>query len=120
MRLTAFALGALALGVPAAAMPVSTFLTKIDKLASEGPLATVTSDATLLKKELQDDAASLRAERLAAAQAGKKPAYCPTAQGASPTLDEIVEGLKKVPPRQRDSTEVKDALRSYMAQRFPC
>lgn len=99
-------------------MPVSTFLAKLDKLAAEGPLATVTSDAALLKKELQDSAASLRAERLAAAQQGKTPAYCPT--GQSPSFDEIVAGLKAVPPADRDKTEVKDALRSYMARRYPC
>ena len=120
MQLRAIALASLAVASPAPGMPVSTFLTKIDKLAAEGPLGTVTSDAALLKKELQDDAASLRAERLAAAQQGKKPAYCPDPSGSGPSIDEIVAGLKQVPPANRDKTEVKDALRAYMAQRFPC
>lgn len=120
MRLRAIAFTALAVSAPAIAMPVSTFLAKIDKLAAEGPLATVTSDATLLKKELQDDAASLRAERLAAAQHGNTPAYCPGPTGGSPSIDEIVGGLKEVPVDRRDTTEVKDALRAYMARRFPC
>ena len=62
---------ALAAAAPALAMPVSTFLAKMDKLISEGPMATATSDAALVKKELQDDAAALRSERVAATQDGK-------------------------------------------------
>ena len=120
MRLPAVVLGLLTISSPASAMPVSTFLAKLDKLAAEGPLATVTSDAALLKKELQDSAASLRAERLGAAQAGKTPAYCPDPQGAPPSSDEIIDALKEVPAAQQAATEVKDALRSYMARRFPC
>jgi hypothetical protein len=116
-----FALFALAaLPSAASAMPVSTFLAKFDKLTKEGTMATATSDASLLKKELQDDAAALRAERLAAAAAGKTPAYCPDAQAAQPTLQEIVAGLKAAPEAKRGTTEVKDALRSFMAKRFPC
>jgi hypothetical protein len=116
------ALGAAALAVsaPAAAMPVSVFLSKMDKLTSEGPMAAATSDAALLKKELQDDAAALRSERLAASQAGKTPPYCPGGDAAQPTLQEIVGGLKSVPEAERSKTDVKDALRSFMAKRFPC
>jgi hypothetical protein len=111
---------ALAAAVPAAAMPVSTFLSVMDKLISEGPMATATSDAALVKKELQDDAAALRSERVAATQDGKTPPYCPGEGAAQPTLEEIVAGLKAVPEAKRGTTEVKDALRSFMAKRFPC
>jgi hypothetical protein len=111
---------ALAAAVPASAMPVSTFLAKMDKLTSEGPMATATSDAALIKKELQDDAAALRSERLAATQAGKTPPYCPKEGAARPTLEEIVAGLKAVPEAKRGTTDVKDALRAFMAKRFPC
>jgi hypothetical protein len=111
---------ALATAIPASAMPVSVFLAKMDKLTSEGPMATATSDAALVKKELQDDAAALRSERLAATQAGKSPPYCPKEGAAQPTLEEIVAGLKAVPEAKRGTTEVKDALRTFMAKRFPC
>jgi hypothetical protein len=108
------------IGTPASAMPVSTFLTKVDQLAKEGAMATATSDAALLKKELQDDAAALRSERLAATQIGKTPPYCPGGDVAQPTLQEIVSGLKSVPEAKSGTTEVKDALRAFMAKRFPC
>jgi hypothetical protein len=114
------ALAALTLAAPAAAMPVSTFLAKFHSLEAKGALATVTSDATLLKTELQDDAAALRAERLAAVQAGTTPAYCPDAAAGPPSFDEIIGALNEVPPADQGKTEVKDALRAYMARRFPC
>lgn len=101
-------------------MPVSTFLAKMDQLSKEGAMATATSDAALLKTELQDDAAALRAERIAATAAGKIPAYCPDANAPQPTLEDIVAGLRAVPEAERGRTEVKDALRSFMAKRFPC
>lgn len=118
-RLAAF-IALATLSTAAAAMPVSTFLAKMDQLSTEGAMATATSDAALLKKELQNDAAALRAERMAATAAGKTPAYCPDASAAQPTLEDIVAGLKEVPEAQRSKTEVKDALRSFMAKRFPC
>ena len=119
MRSAVLALSALAFGTSAGAMPVSTFLAKMDNLAKAGALATMTSDAALVKKELQDDAATLRAERMAAEQAGKAPAYCPDTSG-SLSLEEIVGGLKAVPAAEQGKTEVKDALRALMAKRFPC
>jgi hypothetical protein len=109
-----------AVSAPASAMPVSTFLAKMDQLAKEGAMATATSDAALLKKELQGDAAALRAERMADTAAGKTPAYCPDSNAPQPTLDDIVAALKTVPEAQRGRTEVKDALRAFMAKRFPC
>ena len=120
MRFAAAGLAALALGAQASAMPVATFLSKIDTLMKEGQLATMTSDAALVKKELQDDAAALHAERLAASQAGKAPAYCPDPRAPQPTGAEIILALKQVPQADQGKTEVKDALRSYLATRFPC
>jgi hypothetical protein len=111
---------ALVVAAPASAMPVAIFLDKVDKLAKQGALGAMTSDASLVKRELTDDAAALRSERLAATQAGKTPPYCPDAQSAPPSVDEIIAGLKQVPAADRSKTEVKDALRVYMAKRFPC
>jgi hypothetical protein len=108
------------LASPAAAMPLTTFLTKIDALARAGPVAAASSDGQLIRKEMEDDAAALHDERVAAASAGKIPAYCPTPQSGPPSLDEIVTGLKEVPEAARGKTEVRDALRAYLAKRFPC
>jgi hypothetical protein len=105
---------------PAAAMPVSTFLAKIDVLARAGAVAAASSDGQLIRKELEDDAAALHDERIAAAKAGKTAAYCPTQGSGPPSLEEIVKGLKQVPEADRGKIEVRDALRDYLAKRFPC
>jgi hypothetical protein len=121
MRKPVTALAAICvLASPAAAMPLSTFLAKIDSLVRAGPAAAATSDAQLIKKELEDDAAALHDERVAAAKAGKSAAYCPAPQSGPPSLEEIVGGLKQVPEAERSKTEVRDALRAYLAKRFPC
>jgi len=120
VRVAILGLGSLAFAASASAMPVSAFLSKVDKLAKAGAVATMSSDAALIKKELEDDAAALRAERLAATQSGKTPAYCPDAGSGPPSLEEIVAGLKAVPEAKRSGTQVKDALRAFMARRFPC
>lgn len=83
-------------------------------------MATATTDATLLKKELADSAAALRTERIEAASAGRTPAYCPSERTAQPTFNDIVGALDAVPIESRAKTEVKDALRAYLGKRFPC
>lgn len=115
-------LAAVALTMPAAAanaMDVATFLAKADGLEKQGLLALASSDYKLLKAEVQNASTQLRAERVAAQRARRKPAYCPTEQaGLSPS--EIVAHLRTIPPPQRRRTQVKDALRSLLARKYPC
>ena len=59
------------------AMTVAVFLEKADALKSRGALALFSSDLRLLKSEVTTAGAALRAERLAAERAGRRPAYCP-------------------------------------------
>lgn len=120
MRFYLFALAAAAVGGSASAMPVSTFLAKAEALKSKGPLALLSSDYKVLKNEVRGSAAALREERLAAAKAGRKAAYCPTGNGLGLSVDEIMGAMRAVPAQQRGRTEVKDALRAHLAQRFPC
>ena len=104
----------------AAAMPVSTFLQKAQALKASGPLALLSSDYRLLKNELSSTMEALHSERLAAVHAGRPPAYCPTQQSGSMSVGEIVGAMNAVPPAARQSTDVKDAMRTHMARRFPC
>ena len=103
----------------AAAMPVSTFLAKADKLQSKGPLAMFSGDMKLLQNTIKADAAALRAERVAAQAAGKRPAYCPPGP-IKMGVKEVITAMRAVPPAQRAATDTKDALRAYFARRFPC
>ncbi len=107
---------------PAAAqsMPLPTFLAKADSLKKKGPLALFSGDLKTLKREMQESAKLLRAERLAAAKAGKKPAYCPPEKGVAMGAEEILDHLRAIPVAERARMTSKDGFRSFMAKKYPC
>ena len=111
---------ALAPLAPAAAMPVSTFLAKADRLQKKGPLAMFSGDLKLLMGQIKTDAAELRAENKALEAAGRKKAYCTPAGGVKLGNRDILTAMQAVPPAQRAATDTKSALRAYFARRFPC
>jgi hypothetical protein len=105
----------------AQSMPLPTFLAKADSLKKKGPLALFSGDLKLLKKEMQESAKLLRAERLAGAKAGKKPAYCPPEKGGGALeADEILSHLNTIPAAQRARMTTKDGFRSLLVKKFPC
>jgi hypothetical protein len=118
-RILAGAMLALA-PVAATAMPVSTFLTKADKLQSKGPLAMFSGDLRLLMGQIKTDAGELRAENKAAEAAGRPKAYCTAPGGVRMSNRDILSAMNAVPPAQRARTSTKDALRAYFARGFPC
>ena len=103
-----------------AAMPVSTFLAKADRLKSKGPLAMFSGDLKLLMGQIKTDAGELRAENKAAAAAGKPKAYCTPDGGVKMSDRDILAAMQAVPPAERSRTSTKAALRAYFARRFPC
>jgi hypothetical protein len=114
--------GALLVAAPvvAAAMPVSTFLAKADKLQKKGALAMFSGDLKLLMGQVKTDAAELRAENKAAEAAGKSKAYCTPPGGVTLSNRDVLGAMKAVPPAERARTSTKAALRAYFARRFPC
>ena len=106
--------------VAAAAMPVSTFLAKADKLQKKGALAMFSGDLKLLMRQIKTDAAELKAENKAAAAAGRPKAYCTPPGGVKLSNRDILSAMQAIPPAQRTRTSTKDALRAYFARRFPC
>jgi hypothetical protein len=101
------------------AMTVSVFLQKAEALKKRGPMALLSSDLGLLKTEVRTAAAALKSERDAATRAGRRPAFCPPA-GTSLGADEVLTAFRAIPEPQRQRMEVRDALRMYMARRYPC
>jgi hypothetical protein len=83
-------------------------------------MAIFSSDMGRLKKEIQNSAKELRAERLAAKAAGRKPAFCPPEKGAALNASEILSHFRSIPPAQRDRMRTREAMRSLMARKFPC
>ena len=111
------AVGALAAS-PAAAMPVSTFLTKAEALQKKGAMALFSSDIGVLKKEVQASGSQIKAERLAAIKAGRKPDFCPPAK-ASMGSDELLSHLRAIPAAQR-AMPFKAAYKGFLVRKFPC
>ena len=103
----------------AQSMPVSTFLAKADALQSKGPLALMSSDLGLLKREVRAAGKSLRDERLALVAAGRKPAYCPPAK-SSMNSDELLAAMRAISPAERPRTDVRSALKLLMIKKYPC
>lgn len=105
----------------ASAMPVSVFLAKVEALKKKGPLALFSrGEIKRLGNQIQLDAAELRKERLAAKAAGRPQAFCPPEGGVKMTDKDVLVAMEAVAPAQRSRTSTKDALRVYMAKRFPC
>lgn len=102
----------------AQAMPVSQFLAKADALKRKGPLALLSSDLGLLKREIQNSGKALRAEQLAAQKAGRQGSYCMPAKAAVGP-DELLEHFRAIPPAQR-GMPVKAALANLMRKKYPC
>ncbi len=104
----------------AAAMPVSTFLAKADRLQKKGPMAMFSGDLKLLTRQIKADAAQLRAANKAAAAAGRPKAYCTPEAGVKMSNRDVLTAMQAVPAAQRSTTSTRDALRAYFAKRFPC
>ena len=114
----------LLLAVPAAAvaqsMPVATFIAKADALQRKGPLALFSSDLKLLTHQIKADFAGLRTERRAAEAAGTTTAFCPPAAGAKLTDKDILSAMQAVPTERRGTTSTREALKTFLARRYPC
>lgn len=117
MIAAALLLGAAA---PGSAMSVATFLAKAESLKKKGPLALFSGDLKLLTKQIEADAASIRAERLAARSAGRPTAFCPPEGGVKLTDKDVMQAMEAVPAPRRAQTTTRDAMRGFMARRFPC
>ena len=103
----------------AEAMNVAVFLERATALEKKGMRAIFSSDLKVLKGEVETASTQLRAERIAAQKAGKAPAYCPPAKsGMSP--QELLAQLRTIPVAQRTRMELKDALRTVLARKYPC
>jgi hypothetical protein len=116
------ALGLLVVAAPAAAaapMDVATGLAKAEALQKKGMLALLSPDMRVLNDEVRGDIGALGREAKAEKAAGRKPAFCPP-ESARFSSNEIVDALRAVPPAARPRTSVKEALRTFLARKFPC
>lgn len=120
MRNAATLAAALCLLASAAqAMPVSEFLAEAEDIPMN-PTALLRSDARRLMGELNGAFETVRDERRAAVAAGRTPAFCPP-EGARMSLSpqDILTRFRSIPANRRHIS-VTQAVREWMADRFPC
>jgi len=115
------ALAAVLVLVPAAAraMPVSEFLTEAADIP-HNPSALLRADARRLMGEVRSAFTTVRDERRAAVAAGRTPAFCPP-EGArmSISAEDLLARLNSIPASRRHIS-VTQAVREWMAERYPC
>jgi hypothetical protein len=101
----------------AQAMTVQEFLTTASRIP-QNPTAMLRSDTRRLIREFEGAVRTVRAEQVAARQAGRKPATCmPERVSFSP--DAILGRFNSIPASRRNIS-VTQAMREWMAERHPC
>lgn len=114
---------ALSIAIPAGAaqaIPVSNFLQRADALKAKGMMALMSSDYKALKNEIVGASGALRQEQVAAKAAGRPMAYCPPGGKATLDSNEILSAFHTIPVAKQPQIDVKDALRSLLAHKYPC
>jgi hypothetical protein len=124
MNKFAFAAGlflALALALSAAAaqaMTVREFLAVADRLP-QNATAALRPEGRRLIGEVTHAVSTLKAEQAADIEAGRPPAHCIPRRGTGITPRTLMQRFRTLPADRRD-VPVIDALRDWMAERYPC
>ena len=101
----------------AEAMTVQEFLTTASRIP-QNPTAMLRSDTRRLIREFEGAVRTVRAEQVAARQAGRKPPTCmPERVSFSPSA--ILGRFNSIPASRRNIS-VTQAMREWMAERHPC
>jgi len=113
----AVGLAATLFATAAQAMTVQEFLTTASRIP-QNPTAMLRSDTRRLIREFEGAVRTVRAEQVAARQAGRKPPTCmPERVSFSP--DAILGRFNSIPASRRNIS-VTQAMREWMAERHPC
>ncbi|WP_260482636.1 hypothetical protein [Sphingomicrobium flavum] len=90
------------------------------KLKKKGPLALLSSDVGVLKKEIQGAAAASKAQYEADKKAGRQTRYCPPKGGQSMTSDELMAELAAIPEAERRRINSQEFMTRVIAKKSPC
>ena len=122
MKAAAFAVvAALALSAlpgAAAAMSVQEFLTSANRIP-RNPTALLRSDTRRLMNEIGGAFQAVRDDQAAARAAGRRPATCIPEGKISLSAEQILDRFNAI-PAQRRHISVNQAVREWMAERYPC
>jgi hypothetical protein len=117
-RVAALALAVSLIATAASAMTVQEFLTTASRIP-QNPTALLRSDTRRLMTEFRGAMQTVRAEQAAERAAGRRPATCmPEKVGFN--VNEILGRFNAIPAARRSQISVTQALREWMADRYPC
>lgn len=106
------------LATSAQAMTVSEFLGTASGIP-RNPTSALRSDTRRLIREVTSAVTAVKAEQTAARSAGRTPATCIPASGTGISPEALLARLEAIPPSRR-SMSVTQAIREWMADRYPC
>ena len=91
-----------------------------NRLKSKGPLAFFDSDYGRLKAEATAVGKSIGDDRIAAERAHKPILYCSPNARAQLGSFEFIDGLEAIPPAERATMSLKDAMIRVLQKKYPC
>lgn len=112
------ALALSALPGAAAAMSVQEFLTSANRIP-RNPTALLRSDTRRLMNEISGAFQAVRDDQAAAKAAGRRPAACLPEGKINLSAEQILDRFNAI-PAQRRHISVDQAVREWMAERYPC
>ena len=83
------------------------------------PAAALRPDTRLLIREVTSAVTAVKAEQSAARDAGRTPATCIPASGTGISPEALLARFEAVPASRRNMS-VTQAIREWMAERYPC
>ena len=116
------ALVALAAPALAQTMNADQFYKRARSLEKKGPLAIFSrGEINALMREAQAAGKQSGANRKADVAAGRRPRFCPPAEGrVRMNSDEFMALLSAIPPAERARIDMTEATTRIMARKFPC
>jgi hypothetical protein len=118
--LSALILSVAAPALGAAPGTAQNFLDRANRLKAKGPLALFDSDYGRLKAEATAVGRSIGDDRRAAERTGKPVLYCSPTARAKLGSYEFIDGLAAIPPAQRSTLSLKDAMVRVLQKKYPC
>ena len=102
-----------------AEMTVQQFLTIGQNIPRNRAVAMMRPDTRRLIREVTGAVSTVKAEQASAVSAGRTPAHCIPASGTGITPETLVARFETMPEARRRIT-VTQAVRDWMAERYPC
>lgn len=106
--------------VLAAGPTVASFLARANPVRDQGVLAMLSPEVPQLRAEAKDAIRQMKADSAARRRAGKTPLYCKSADEPDPRVEDVIDALNDLPPRQQRSLPLKDGIARVMARFYPC